>query len=671
MNRQPSPSIFQRLRQFFIGKGRNLHDEQIFHRLTLVAFFAWIGLGSDGLSSSCYGPDEAYRTLGNYHSLAIFVAIGIVLTIMIISTSYSQIIRLFPSGGGGYRVATKLLSPKLGMISGCSLLVDYVLTIAVSIASGTDAIFSLLPHEYQPYKILVATTGILLLILLNLRGVKESVFSLMPVFILFIVTHAAAILFVIIGHAHEVPTVYHDALVNYKMAKQSLGTMGVLALVLRAYSMGAGTYTGLEAVSNSIPILKDPKVKTGLLTMRYMGISLAVTVFGLLLAYSVFKLSPVPGKTMNAVLLEALTAKWGGSLGLTFVFITLLSESVLLFIAAQTGFLDGPRVIGSMAQDSWFPRKFTVLSDRLVTQNGILFMGILALLILWITGGAVAILIVLYSINVFITFALSQSGMVRHWWQVRKSDTHWWHRFLVNGIGLIITVFILASVVTTKFMEGGWVTLVITSTLILAVSLIRRHYNYADKLVRRLNTKMFHRIDEIYSNTPDFSVLSDVFSTDQKTAVICVSGFNGLGICTYLKVNKDFSEYKNVVFLGVGIVDAGNFRGSTELHDLEEKLKGELEQYQKLARHFGQHAEIKYSIGTDVADEIKEEAKAIQLRFPDSVFFVGQFLLPKATALQRLLHNQTQFAIQNRLSHKGIIMVMIPIRSHLHVEMTR
>jgi hypothetical protein len=164
-------------------------------------------------------------------------------------------------------------------------------------------------------------------------------------------------------------------------------------------------------------------------------------------------------------------------------------------------------------------------------------------------------------------------------------------------------------------------------------------------------------------------VLSEIYTTEDKTAVICVNGYNGLGITTFLKVHEDFREYKNIVFLAVGLVDSGNFRGSTELHDLEESLKCHLEQYAKLARHFGHHAEIKYSLGTDVADEIKEEAKTIQKRFPQSVFFVGQFLLPKATAFQRLLHNQTQFAIHNRLSHKGIIMVMIPIRSHYHLEM--
>lgn len=668
MNRHPRPTVFSRLKQIFIGKARDIHDDNIFHRLTLIAFFAWIGLGSDGLSSSCYGPDEAYRTLGNYHSLSIFVAILIVLTILIISTSYSQIIRLFPSGGGGYRVATRLLSPTLGMISGCSLIVDYILTIAVSIASGTDAIFSMLPQEYQPMKILVAFAGIILLIMLNLRGIKESVFSLMPIFILFVVMHMLTLLVGLFHHSGEIPHVAGTAVSNFSTARQTLGTTGVLLLILRAYSMGAGTFTGIEAVSNSIPILKDPKVKTGLKTMRYMAISLAVTVFGLLLIYSLYRLIPVPGKTMNAVLLETMTAGWGRPWSLSFVFLTLISESALLLIAAQTGFLDGPRVIGSMAQDSWFPRKFTVLSDRLVTQNGILFMGIMALVVLWLAGGKVIVLVVLYSINVFITFALSQAGMVRHWWQERRSDKHWWHRFLVNGIGFIITVFILVSVITTKFTEGGWITIIITSLLILAVSLIKRHYNYSEKLIKRLNSKMLHHVAELYDIKPDYSVLSDVYSPENKTAVICVNGYNGLGIYTFLKVHEDFPEYRNIVFLEVGIVDAGNFRGNTELGQLEDTIKSDLDKYRKLASYLGCHSEVAYSLGTDVADEVKELAKSLMLRFPNSVFFIGQFLLPKATAWQRLLHNQTQFAIQNRLSHKGMVMVMIPVRSHLHIE---
>lgn len=665
MKTKAGPSVFEQLKLLFIGKARNIYDDQIFHRLTLIAFFAWIGLGSDGLSSSCYGPEEAYRALGAYHSLAIIVAVGIVLTIIIISTSYSQIIKLFPSGGGGYKVATRLLSPRTGMISGSSLLVDYILTIAVSISSGTDAIFSLLPVSAQQFKVFVAIIGIIILIILNLRGIKESIFSLMPIFILFVVTHAVLILVVIFAHAMQVPDVYRESVQNFRSAGQSLGTFGVIVLILRAYSMGAGTYTGLEAVSNSIPILKDPKVKTGLHTMRYMAISLAITVFGLLLAYSIFRLNPEHGKTMNAVLLEAVTEGWGRNWGILFMFVTLLSESALLFIAAQTGFLDGPRVISSMAQDSWFPRKFTVLSDRLVTQNGILFMGILAIVVVFLTKGSVTILIVLYSINVFITFALSQAGMVKHWWTGRKTEKRWKRKFLVNGIGLVITVFILISVVVTKFTEGGWVTILITTSLILIVSLIKRHYNYADKLVNRLNVKMFHYIDEIYATQSKAETPPPDYNA--KTAVICVSTFNGLGIYTFLKAKEEFREFQNFIFLEIGIVDSANFRGSAELENLEERIRTDLKKYKNLSEHYGYYTETRYSTGTDVADEVKELAKSIHAKFPNVVFFVGQFLLPRATAFQRLLHNQTQFAIHNRLSHKGFIMVMIPIRSHLHI----
>ncbi len=364
-------SIAEKARNIFVGKARDLKDERIFEKVTLVAILAWIGLGSDGLSSSCYGPEESYRALGQYHGMTIFVALAVVITIAIISSSYSQIIKIFPSGGGGYKVATKLLSPQLGMVSGCSLIVDYVLTIAISIASGVDAIFSNFPPAYQPYKLTVTLFVILVLLLLNLRGIKESVFSLMPIFVIFLLTHAFTIIYPIFFHTKEFVNLVPDATREFRQAGNNMGTLAVLLILARAYSMGAGTYTGIEAVSNSMVILKEPRVKTGIHTMRLMAFSLGITVLGLLAAYSIFHLKHVPGKTMNANLLEAMTAGWSKWIGEPFVIITLLSEAALLFVGAQTGFLDGPRVISNMAQDNWFPRRFSVLSDRLVTQNGL------------------------------------------------------------------------------------------------------------------------------------------------------------------------------------------------------------------------------------------------------------------------------------------------------------
>src|SRR6202049_285692 len=175
------------LTALFMGPPRAVRDPVIFHSLSLVAFLAWVGLGSDGLSSSCYGPEEAFLALGHHQYLAVFLAMLMALTVFIISASYSQTIDLFPTGGGGYLVATKLLGRFAGLVSGCALIVDYVLTISISIASGADAIFSFLPVQWAPYKFWLAVIVVIVMVAMNLRGVKESVIALLPIFLAFVV----------------------------------------------------------------------------------------------------------------------------------------------------------------------------------------------------------------------------------------------------------------------------------------------------------------------------------------------------------------------------------------------------------------------------------------------------------------------------------------------------
>src|SRR5512143_1942907 len=184
MEQGQKPTILQKLKKLIIGGKHDIEDTSLFHKLALIAFFAWVGLGADGLSSSCYGPAEVFLTLGSRPYLSVFVGLGTVLTILVIATSYSQIVELFPSGGGGYFVASKLLSPTVGMVSGCALLIDYVLTISISIASGADAVFSLLPAHVQFLKLSLALGAVVFMILLNLRGVKESILVLTPIFLL-------------------------------------------------------------------------------------------------------------------------------------------------------------------------------------------------------------------------------------------------------------------------------------------------------------------------------------------------------------------------------------------------------------------------------------------------------------------------------------------------------
>jgi amino acid transporter len=656
-------SFTHRAKELIIGESRDPQDPHIFHKLSLIAFFAWVGLGSDGLSSSCYGPEEAFLALGDHFYLGLLVALASAVTIFVISTSYTQIIELFPSGGGGYLVASKLLSPTVGMISGCALLIDYVLTITLSIASGADAIFSFLPPSYLEYKLPFALCGLLLLILLNLRGIKESVVPLVPIFLTFIVTHLAAILYTAFTHLSNFSQVLDTTVTEIHNSSSELGLLGMFLLLLRAYSMGAGTYTGIEAVSNGLPILREPKVETAKSTMRYMSISLAFMVVGLMFGYMLFRVHHVPGKTLNAVLLQHVTATWDPGIAYAFLLITLVSEAVLLFVASQTGFLDGPRVLANMAMDRWFPSRFAALSDRLVAQNGIILMGGASILLMIFSKGSVRFMVVLYSINVFITFFLSQLGMVRHWWQHRGKEKRWRHGLLINGLGMIMTAFILLSVSALKFHEGGWITIAVTGALVALALKIKQHYKKTGKLLKRLDNLVDAAKISISEIAGKVKQNRKPIDFQAKTAVLLVGGFNGLGLHTLFGAIRLFAgSIKNFVFVQVGIVDAGVFKGSEEVAQLQKKVDGDLDQYVKFMKAQGFYAERFSAIGIDVVEEVAQLSEQVLQRFPNAIFFGGQLVFPQEHMFYRWLHNYTVFAIQRKFYYRGIPVVMLPIR---------
>jgi amino acid transporter len=647
------------LKTLLLGRARSLGDTDLFHKVSLIAVFAWVGLGADGLSSSCYGPEEAFKALGANPQLSLFVAMASVVTIIAICASYSQIIGLFPTGGGGYLVASKLLSPTAGVVSGCALLIDYVLTVTISVASGADALFSLLPVDMHVWKLPFAFAGVAGLTMINLRGVKESVLLWVPIFFVFVGTHAAAILYAIATHAGSVGAVASATVHEVRSVSSQVGWFGLMALLLRAYSMGAGTYTGIEAVSNGLPILREPRTRTGRRTMAYMGVSLALTVAGLLVAYLLCAVQPVAGKTLNAVLFERITEHWPSSLGTTFLMVTLVSEAALLIIAAQAGFLDGPRVMANMALDRWFPTRFANLSDRFVTQNGVMLMGAAAFAMMAVTGGSVDILVVLYSINVFITFTLSQLGMVRHWWQVRSVEAGWVRKLAINGFGFALTLFILVSLTVVKFHEGGWATLAVTLVFVVAAFAIKRHYLGVGAQLRRLDAIV--EAAEIEA-TAHGSAAGEP-DPKARTAIVLVNGYNGLGLHTVLNVPRVFGDtFRNFVFLHVGAVDAGNFKGSDEIEALREHTVEQAERYVAWARARGYGSCAFTAVSTDVMGEVMRLADQAAKRFPNRVFFAGQLLFTEETRLTRWLHNHTAFALQQRFFVANLPFVVLPIR---------
>jgi hypothetical protein len=538
-------------------------------------------------------------------------------------------------------------------------LIDYVLTIAISVASGTDALFSLMPVDMQCWKLAFAFAGVVALTVLNLRGVKESVLLCVPVFFVFVGTHAFAILYATMSHASGLPELASATGHEVRTLGAQVGWFALLSLFLKAYSMGAGTYTGIEAVSNGLPILREPRVKTGRRTMVYMGTSLALTAAGLLVAYLLFNVTPEEGKTLNAVLFERMTTQWPHGSRALFILVALASEAALLLIAAQAGFLDGPRVLANMALDRWFPTRFANLSDRFVTQNGVLLMGGTALVVMAATGGSVALLLVLYSINVFITFCLSQLGMVRHWWNVRHDSPSWRRKIAVNGFGLLLTTFILVSLTAVKFFEGGWVTVVVTGLFVAIAFAIKRHYLGVAQQLSRLNLLVEAAANEV----PLPPVAASPLTSEARTAVILVNGYNGLGLHTLLNVPKVFGDtFRNYIFVQIGLVDAGNFKGANELAALRRKTEEDAERYTVFARQRGYGAEAVTTIGTDVVTEAIAIGDQLRNRFSNTVFFAGQLLFEQETRFTRLLHNHTVFQLQRRFFLANLPFAILPIR---------
>jgi len=653
---RPRLTPYRRIKHLLFGKPRDLADSRLFHRLSLIPFLAWVGLGADGLSSSAYGPEEAFKALGEHVYLAFGLAALMAITVLLISAAYRRIIEEFPTGGGGYVVASKLLGPSAGVVSGAALLVDYVLTITISIAAAGDALFSFLP-AWHGVKLPVEFGFILVLTALNIRGVRESVLTLLPVFLIFLITHVLVIGGGIVGHLPEVSRTVGTVRTGYAHGVATLGSWGLLLVFVRAYSLGGGTYTGIEAVSNGLPIMREPKVATGKRTMVYMGTSLAFTASGLLLCYLLWQLAPVPGKTMNAVLVERLVS--GLPFGQTFVVLTLFSEAMLLVVAAQAGFIDGPRVLANMAVDSWVPHRFAALSERLTTQNGILLMGGAALAALIYTVGDVGHLVVMYSINVFLTFSLSMFSMLRFWWQHRGVRREWKIRLTLFAAGFILCATILVITVYEKFAQGGWITVVITALVIGLCFLIRRHYRTVAAELDRLDREL----GDLPHTPRQAAAPADQLDPRKPTAAVLVGSYGGVGIHTMLNIFRAFpGHFKNLVFLSVGVVDSGEFKGEDAVEHLRRRTEEMLTNYVGLATGLGMPATARMAIGTEAVAEAEKLCLDVAREFPHIVFFAGKMIFQRETWYHRLLHNETALAVEKRLRWVGKTMVTMPIR---------
>jgi hypothetical protein len=392
--------------------------------------------------------------------------------------------------------------------------------------------------------------------------------------------------------------------------------------------------------------------------MVYLSTSLALTAGGILVCYLFLGVSPVAGKTLNAVLAGEVFGGWrlGGLLAL----VTIFAEGALLLVAAQTGFVDGPRVMANMAVDYWFPHRFASLSDRLTMQNGVMLMGGAAVGLLVYSRGHISTLVVMYSINVFLTFTLSELGMSRFFIRNRKKEPHWKKHLPVHLTGLTVCLTVLVITTLEKFTRGGWLTLVITSVVILLCYLIKGHYNRVRKGVRELDDMLTAGI----AHKGTFN--AEPADPREMTAIQLVSGYSGFGVHTFLSIIRGFPGlYKNFIFVSVSEVDAGAFKESESVGHLTAETKTALKKYVDLARRLGFPAESRSDTGIDVVETASKLCAHVAKEFPKSTVFAGQTVFRRPGIINRILHNETAFAIQQELRWKGITTVILPIRINI------
>ncbi|MCK7476830.1 MAG: APC family permease [Candidatus Moduliflexus flocculans] len=499
-------------------------------------------------------PKRPSRPWAEHTYLALALAVATALTVFIISYAYSRIIEYFPSGGGGYIVATHTLGEKAGVVSGIGparrlhaddhrlhrrLRRRHLQLLPGRLPAVQDPLRGhghRLPRRHQPAR----HQGIGDHAGPDLRRVRSDPCPC---------SSATASSSTSPRSGPWPPSLR----AGFQGGLATIGLGGMALLFLRAFSMGGGTYTGIEAVSNGLQILREPRVQNGKKTMVYMSVSLALTAGGILVCYLLLGVSPVAGKTLNAVLAGEVFGGW--SFGGVLALVTIFTEGAILLVAAQAGFVDGPRVMGNMAVDYWFPHRFASLSSRLTMQNGVLLMGGAAILLLLYSRGRISTLIVMYSINVFLTFSLSQLGMSRFFIKNRRTDPHWKKHLPVHLIGLAVCLAILTVTVLEKFTPRRLADDRHHDSVVVATCyLVKGHYNRVRRGVRELD-------DMLVAIPHKGTYNAEPTDPREMTAVQLVGGYNGFGVHTFLSIIRGFPGlYKNFVFVSVAEVDAGAFK---------------------------------------------------------------------------------------------------------------
>src|SRR6266568_3915384 len=443
----------------------------------LTKFKALAVLSSDAISSVAYATEAILLSLvaaGSSHlGLTLPISFAIVGLLAIVAISYRQTIPAYPNGGGSYIVAKDNLGTLPGLVAAASLMIDYVLTVAVSVSAGVLALVTLIP-QFASYVVPIDVALVIFITVVNLRGVRESgsIFAI-PTYIFI----ASALLLIIVGSVKSF-FIQHDPIIGTFPPVQATESL-TLFLILRSFAAGCAAMTGIEAISNGVPAFKKPEARNARTTLTWMAVILGTLFIGITLLATSFGIEANPASNPTVVGQIAFKVFTGPLYFMYPVF--QIATLFILTLAANTSYSDFPRLASLLARDKFLPGQFAFRGDRLAFTTGIVFLALLAILLLIVFKGVTTLLINLYAVGVFLSFTLSQGGMVLHWWRLRREHKGWLRSMIINGLGSFTTLIVTLVIASTKFLEGAWIVVVLIPLLVLMFLAISRHYNRVER----------------------------------------------------------------------------------------------------------------------------------------------------------------------------------------------
>lgn len=623
----------------------------------LTRSLAWVALGANGLAAACYGPERAFLALGMHVEWAAFLAIVAIVTIYFVTNACIQLLRLFPNGSGSYQIVSMMLGPRIGMFSGCAHAVEFSLALVISVASGVDILLTLLAPAARDYALPIKTTLVLMLTFVNLRGMRESVLLLMPITLLFLALHFGLVL---LGLSMRPPTwvAWPAGAQHPAPAGDALAFAGTLFLFLRAFSLGGSTYTSVDAVSNNIHLLSEPRVDSGRSTAKQIAWTLCLLVAGMFLLFASWHDSTLPGEPLIGAISVDIARQAGlAPAGVDLAHLLVLaSQGGILLVAGNAIFLFGPALLGHMSSDGWIAHRFQRLSDRLVRRNGVLLLSGVALVVLWASHGDVGTLLVYFSINAFAGLMLTKLSLCRYWWNLRDHERHWWRRLSTIALGTVLTAVVLSLTLLDKLIHGGWVIVAVTAVLVIYCLWIRRHYDDVSRK-RVAMDALFLPAVETCASQPVLPLRAE-----QPIAVFLVTEHLGAAMHQLLWVQRMFpGRFRNAIFISAVEVDAQALHAESELRARRARVQATIDALERFcgANDIGSAHTI--ATGPDPVEVLFNLVQQTVAQHTSCVCFASRFILPHTNAYIESLHNQTSTHLQNRLHLISVPLIILAL----------